>query len=93
MLLPKTVSAGGTQIKNDGFMGRYLCFDPHEATIFDEMFKAVQEAKMRRSNVPEFDLPYRGFSNYTAVMDENVCKPLHRNGLTEIVVLHTCSIL
>ena len=29
------------------------------------------------------------FPNYTAVTDENVHKPLRRNGLREIVVLHT----
>ena len=53
VLLQKTVSAGGSQIKNDGFMERYLYSDSHEAIISDEIFKAAQQEKMRRTNTPE----------------------------------------
>ncbi len=41
VFLQKTVSAGGSQIKNDGFMERYLYSDFHEAIISDELFMAV----------------------------------------------------
>ena len=53
VLLQKTISAGGAQIKNDGFMERYLYSDSHEAIISDEIFKAAQQEKMRRTNTPE----------------------------------------
>jgi len=49
VLLQKTVSAGGSQFKNDGFMDRYLYSDSHEAIISDRTFKAAQEEKMRRT--------------------------------------------
>ncbi len=52
VLLQKTISAGGSQIKNDGLLDRYLISDSHEAIISDEMFKAAQEEKMRRTNSP-----------------------------------------
>ena len=48
VLLQKTVSAGGSQIKNDGFMERYLCTGFHEAIISDEIFLAVQRKKLSR---------------------------------------------
>ena len=53
VLLQKTVSAGGSQFKNNGFMARYLISDAHEAIITDETFKAVQQEKVRRTNCPE----------------------------------------
>lgn len=53
VLLQKTVSAGGSQIKNDGFMARYLISGTHEAIIADETFKATQQEKIRRTNCPE----------------------------------------
>ena len=53
VLLQKTISAGGSQIKNDGFMERYLYSDSHEAIISDKIFKAAQQEKMRRTNTPE----------------------------------------
>lgn len=51
--LQKTVSAGGSQFKNDGFISRYLISDTHEAIIADETFKAAQQEKVRRANCPE----------------------------------------
>lgn len=57
VLLQKTVSAGGSQFKNDGFMGRYLYFDSHEAIISDEAFKAAQEEKLRRTKCPGRESP------------------------------------
>ena len=53
VLLQKTISTGVSQIENDGFMDRYLYTDTHEAIIPDEMFMAVQQAKMQRSNRQE----------------------------------------
>lgn len=53
VLLQKTVGTDAVQIENDGFMDRYLYVDTHEAIISDEMFMAVQQAKMQRSNRQE----------------------------------------
>ena len=53
VLLQKSVSTGSTQIKNDGLMDRYLYTDSHEAIISDEMFQAVQQAKLSRAKNPE----------------------------------------
>lgn len=53
VLLQKTVSTGAVQIENNGLMDRYLYTDTHEAIISDEMFMAVQQAKMQRSNRQE----------------------------------------
>lgn len=53
VLLQKTVSAGGSQFKNDGFMARCLISDTHEAIIADETFKAAQQEKVHRTNCPE----------------------------------------
>ena len=53
VLLQKTISAGGAQIKNDGFMERYLYSDSHEAIISDEIFMAVQQEKLSRSKEPQ----------------------------------------
>ena len=53
VLLQKTISTGAAQIENDGLMERYLYTDTHEAIISDEMFMAVQQAKMQRSNRQE----------------------------------------
>ena len=53
VLLQKTISTGISQIENDGFMDRYLYTGTHEAIIPDEMFMAVQQAKMQRSNRQE----------------------------------------
>ena len=52
VLLQKTVSAGGSQFKNNGFMARYLISDAHDSIISDEMFKSVQQEKMKRTNSP-----------------------------------------
>jgi len=49
VLLQKTVSVGGSQMKNDGLMDRFLCTDSHEAIISDEIFQAVQQEKAQRS--------------------------------------------
>ena len=53
MILQKTISTGAVQIENDGLMDRDLYTGTHEAIISDEMFKAVQEEKPKRSNTPE----------------------------------------
>ena len=53
VMLQKTVSTGAAQIENDGLMDRYLYTGTHEAIISDETFKAVQEGKQKRSNIPE----------------------------------------
>ncbi len=49
VLLQKTVSTGASQIKNDGFLQRYLIHDHHEAIISDDLFQAVQNEKLRRN--------------------------------------------
>ena len=49
VLLQKTVSTGAVQIENNGLMERYLYADTHEAIISDEMFMAVQQEKLIRS--------------------------------------------
>jgi len=49
VLLQKTVSVGGFQMKDDGFMNRYLCTDSHKAIIPDEMFQAAQQEKLSRA--------------------------------------------
>ncbi len=53
VLLQKTISVGSFKIKNDGFMNRYLYSDSHEAIIADEIFRIVQEEKLRRTNCPK----------------------------------------
>jgi len=53
VLLQKTISAGGSQIKNDGLLARYLISNSHEAIISDEMFRAVQQEKVWRTNCPD----------------------------------------
>lgn len=53
VLLQKTISAGGAQIKNDGFMERYLYSDSYEAIISDEIFRDAQQKKLQRTNQPE----------------------------------------
>ena len=42
VLLQKTISASGFQMKNDGVMAQYLISDSHEAIISDETFRAAQ---------------------------------------------------
>ena len=49
VLLQKTVSAGGSQFKNNGFMARYLISDAHEAIITDEIFRVAQQEKLSRT--------------------------------------------
>ena len=53
VLLQKTISSGSAHFKNDGLLPRYLYSDSHEAIISDEMFKAAQQEKIRRTNCPE----------------------------------------
>ena len=53
VLLQKTVSTGAVQIENNGLMERYLYTGTHEAIITDELFMAVQQEKLRRSNKPQ----------------------------------------
>ena len=53
VLLQKTINVGGSKIKNDGFMDRYLYSDSHEAIVSDEIFNAVQEEKFKRAKHPK----------------------------------------
>lgn len=53
VLLQKTVSTGAVQIENNGLMERYLYTDAHEAIISDEVFMAVQQEKLKRTNKPQ----------------------------------------
>lgn len=53
VLLQKTISTGVTQIKNDGFMERYLISECHKAIISDKVFQAAQQEKLRRTNCPK----------------------------------------
>lgn len=53
VLLQKTISIGGSKIKNDGFMDRYLYSDSHEAIISDAIFNAAQEEKFKRAKHSE----------------------------------------
>ena len=53
VLLQKTISTGGSQVKNDGFMERYLYSDSHKAIVSDEIFRDVQQKKLQRTNQPE----------------------------------------
>lgn len=48
VLLQKTISAGGSQVRNDGFMDRYLYTGTHKAIISDEIFTAAQQEKLSR---------------------------------------------
>ena len=53
VLLQKSISIGGSKIKNDGFMDRYLYSDTHEDIISDVVFNATQEEKFKRTKYPE----------------------------------------
>ena len=53
VLLQKTVSTGAVQIENDGLMERYLYTGSHEAIISDELFRKVQQEKLKRTKTPE----------------------------------------
>ncbi|MBD5457197.1 MAG: hypothetical protein HDR27_01330 [Lachnospiraceae bacterium] len=53
VLLQKTVSTGAVQIENNGLMERYLYTGSHEAIISDELFRKVQQEKLRRTKNPE----------------------------------------
>lgn len=53
VLLQKTISTGGSQFKNDGFMAKYLISSTHEAIVTDEVFKAVQKEKLKRTENPQ----------------------------------------
>ncbi len=52
VLLRKTVRIDGSRTKNDGRKVQYLITNAHEAIIPDEVFREVQEEKMRRTNCP-----------------------------------------
>ena len=49
VLLQKTVNGKD----NAGYEGRYLYNDTHEAVISEDLFRAVQEERLRRSRNPE----------------------------------------
>ena len=53
VLLQKTVSTGAVQIENDGLMEWYLYTGSHEAIISDELFRKVQQEKLKRTKNPE----------------------------------------
>ena len=53
VILQKTICIGAIQIKNDGLMDRYLYSKTHEAIVSDEIFKAVQKEKQKRSKTAE----------------------------------------
>ena len=59
VMLQKTISTGAVQIENDGLMQRYLYAGTHEAIISDEMFTAVQQAKLSRSKEPQNQVAIR----------------------------------
>lgn len=61
VLLQKTISAGSSQFKNDGLLPRYPYWNSHEAIISDEMFKAAQQEKIRRTNCPETSIHANAF--------------------------------
>ena len=61
VLLQKTISAGGSQVKNDGFMERYLYSDSHKSIVSDEIFRDVQQKKLQRTNQPEKELSIQLF--------------------------------
>ena len=61
VLLQKTISAGGSQVKSDGFMERYLYSDSHKAIVSDEIFRDVQQKKLQRTNQPEKELSIQLF--------------------------------
>ena len=61
VLLQKTINAGGSQVKNDGFMERYLYSDSHKAIVSDEIFRDVQQKKSQRTNQPEKELSIQLF--------------------------------
>lgn len=48
VLLQKTISLGGCQIRNNGFQDQYWYYENHEAIISSEIFRAVQNEKVRR---------------------------------------------
>lgn len=64
VLLQKTISAGGTQIKNDGLLDQYLYSDSHEAIISDELFRAVQQEKAGRTTHPDKEHLSQVFRNF-----------------------------
>ena len=49
VLLQETISAGSSEIKNGGFMNRYLYSDSHEAITSNEIFRAIQQKKLERT--------------------------------------------
>ena len=57
VLLQKTVSIGAVQIENNGLMERYLYTGSHEAIISNEIFMAVQQEKLKRTQNLKTRLP------------------------------------
>jgi hypothetical protein len=49
VLLQKTMSEDGLQVKNQGELGRVLIRNHHPAIVSAELFEAVQHAKLERS--------------------------------------------
>lgn len=71
VLLQKTISAGGAQIKNDGFMERYLYSNSHEAVISDEIFRDARQRKLQRTNQPKKNLPFN--YSFDSIKLSNAC--------------------
>ena len=60
VLLQKTISEDGYQVKNQGELERVLIRNHHPAIVSAELFEAVQRAKLDRSkedaNAPEMKM-------------------------------------
>ena len=50
VLLQKTITEDGYQVKNQGELGRVLIRNHHPAIISNELFEVVQQSKLERSN-------------------------------------------
>jgi hypothetical protein len=53
VMLQKTVTENGRQVRNDGVASKFLYSNSHPPIIPAELFQAVQDEKLRRSNVPQ----------------------------------------
>lgn len=54
VILQKTVSGGGVQVVNSGFVDKYLTINSHPAIIPVEVFKNVQEEKLKRTRKTKY---------------------------------------
>ncbi|MEG0692815.1 MAG: recombinase family protein [Oscillospiraceae bacterium] len=56
VLLQKTISFGGTQLRNDGELAKVLIKNHHDAIISSEDFQRVQTLKNGRSKAPTAEI-------------------------------------